>query len=112
MTNLCVTKLGQRGFSLIELLVVMVILLILVTMMTNRSSRSYQQQRMAVCEKNLQTMYTALTLYAPDAQSRFPFVSNAMTSEEPLSLLVPRCTTVTEIFICPGSKDAMLPSGE
>ncbi|MDB6028484.1 MAG: hypothetical protein JWM68_4707 [Verrucomicrobiales bacterium] len=103
---------GARGFSLVELLVVMAILVVLVAIMNNRGSRSYQQQRMAVCEKNLQTMYTALTLYTPDAKSRFPFVSNAVTSEEPLSLLVPRCTTVTEIFICPGSKDAMLPSGE
>ena len=105
-------RISQRGFTLIELIIVLALMIVMVMMVTNRGSRSYQQQRMAVCEKNLQTMYTALSLYASDSGNGFPIVSNATTSEQPLSLLVPRCTTVTEIFICPGSKDPPLPSGE
>ena len=39
-------------------------------------------------------------------------VTNAQSSEAPLSLLIPRDTTSTEIFICPGTRDEKLPSGE
>jgi prepilin-type N-terminal cleavage/methylation domain-containing protein len=105
-------KIRAQGFSLIELLVVLALLIVLVTLMNSRGSRSNQQKRMAVCEKNLQTIYTALSLYAPEPNSPYPMLVNAKTSEEPLSLLVPKCTTVTEIFICPGSSDKPLPPGE
>ncbi len=105
-------RVDKRAFTLIELLVVMALMIVIILMVQNRSGRSYQQQRMFVCEKNLQTMYTALSLYASDNKDVYPIASNATTSEKPLSLLIPRCTTVTEIFICPGSKDFPLPSGE
>jgi hypothetical protein len=39
-------------------------------------------------------------------------VTNARSSEEPLDLLVPRYSSDTAIFICPGSKDSALPAGE
>ncbi len=112
MKTLQARKLRTEGFSLVELLIVLALMVVLVTMLTSRGSRSYQQQRMANCEKNLQTIYTALNLYASDNNNSFPIVANATTSEQPLSLLVPKCTTVTEIFICPGSKDQSLPAGE
>lgn len=102
----------RAAFSLVELLVVLALLVVMMAIMNSRGSRSYQQQRMATCEKNLQTIYTAFSLYAPEPESIYPLVTNATTSEQPLSLLVPRYTTVTEIFICPGSKDPTLPAGE
>lgn len=112
MTVACGNKFNRVGFSLVELLVVLALLVVMVSMMNSRGSRSYQQQRMATCEKNLQTIYTAFSLYAPEQESFYPLVTNPTTSEQPLSLLVPRYTTVTEIFICPGSKDPALPAGE
>ncbi|MFN7141876.1 MAG: hypothetical protein ACK4UN_21355, partial [Limisphaerales bacterium] len=57
------------------------------------------------------SIYSAISVYASDNNAR-PYVADAKTSEEPLSLLVPRSTTVTEIFICPGSKDSALPPAE
>jgi prepilin-type N-terminal cleavage/methylation domain-containing protein len=105
-------KNSQHAFSLIELLISLAIVLIMFSMFMGRSSKSRQQRDIAQCQKNLQSIQTALSLYATDNREKFPFVAGAKTSEEPLSLLIPRSTTVTEIFICPGTKDSRLPEGE
>ncbi|MEW6306369.1 MAG: type II secretion system protein [Verrucomicrobiota bacterium] len=100
------------GFSLIELLIVLAMILIMYYMLMSRGARSYQRQQLAVCSKNLQNIYVALNIYANDNKDRYPVVPDAKTSEEPLSLLVPKCTTATEMFTCPGSKDVRLRQGE
>ncbi len=102
----------KDAFSFVELLCVLAILLILVALMAGRGSGSRQRRDLVTCAQNLQTIFTALTIYAAENKSSFPVAANAQTSEIPLSLLVPRCTTETEIFICPGSKDSALPQGE
>jgi type II secretory pathway pseudopilin PulG len=100
------------AFSLVELLCTLVIIIILAIMISGRGSGSRQRRDMMNCSKNLQTVYTALTIYAADNKGAFPIVTNAISSEAPLSLLVPKCTTETSIFICPGSPDSALPQGE
>jgi hypothetical protein len=64
------------------------------------------------CEKNLQNIYSALEIYAADNKGKYPAATNARTSEEVLSLLIPKCTTDTSVFICPGTKDKPLPQGQ
>jgi len=100
------------GFSLIELLVTVLIILILTTMYWGSSSPSRQRQQQAACQKNLQTMFIALEIYANDHGSKFPQLAGARSSEQPLDLLVPKYTADTSVFICPASKDSALPSGE
>jgi prepilin-type N-terminal cleavage/methylation domain-containing protein/prepilin-type processing-associated H-X9-DG protein len=97
------------GFSLIELLIVMALILILYTILYAPSSKAYQTQQKELCARNLRNAYTALRVFAQDHQDAFPSVTNAVTSESPLSLLIPRYTTGTEFFICPGSSDKPLP---
>jgi type II secretory pathway pseudopilin PulG len=100
------------GFSLVELLCVMVILIILTVMMDSRLSGSRRRTALELCRKNLQTISLALNIYANDNQGAFPLLKDAATSAGPLSLLVPRSTTETAMFICPGSGDQGLPEGE
>jgi len=50
--------------------------------------------------------------FASDHNGALPAVSGAKTSEAPLSLLVPKYTTGTEFFICPGGKDKPLPDAQ
>jgi prepilin-type N-terminal cleavage/methylation domain-containing protein len=100
------------GFSLVELLCVLVILIILATMLNSRLSGSRRRTAQELCRKNLQTIYLAMTLYADDNHGTFPLQKEAAISAGPLSLLVPRGTTETAIFICPGSRDRALPEGE
>jgi prepilin-type N-terminal cleavage/methylation domain-containing protein len=104
--------LRARGFSLIELMVVVLILCILTILTMSRVNMSNRDKIKADCQKNLQTIFLSLTIYANDNKGQYPFLKGATTAEEPLSLLVPRCTTVTEMFICPGSGDRKLPEGE
>jgi prepilin-type N-terminal cleavage/methylation domain-containing protein/prepilin-type processing-associated H-X9-DG protein len=102
---------STSGFSLIELLVVLALMIILTTMMWGFGSESHQHAAQRACRQNLEKIYVSLQIYANDSSGRLPATTNAQTSEEPLSLLVPHYTVDTSIFICPGSKDAALPSG-
>jgi prepilin-type processing-associated H-X9-DG protein len=102
----------QSAFSLLELLITVILILILSMMMMGRGMFSDQKRQLADCQKNLQNIYVALSVYSADNKGSYPFVKEAQTAEAPLSLLVPRSTTVTEMFVCPGSKENKLPEGE
>lgn len=107
-----VTSRARPGFTLIELLITLALVILLVTMLYGPSSRARQAQLKAQCAQNLQHIYVALRAYSLDDAGRLPAVPSAPTAEPPLSLLVPRCTTRTELFICPGAKDKPLPQGQ
>jgi prepilin-type N-terminal cleavage/methylation domain-containing protein len=99
------------AFSLIELLVVLALILILTVLSAGRMTSSARKRELAACGGNLQKIYLALGFYRNDNGS-YPFLAEAQTSAEPLSLLVPKGTTDTQIFICPGSGDSPLPESE
>jgi prepilin-type N-terminal cleavage/methylation domain-containing protein len=100
------------GFSLLEMLIVLALVVFLSVMMDSQFSVASRNRAMAGCRKNLQTIYLALSIYEKDNNGTFPFLKDATNSAGPLSLLVPKCTTGTEIFICPGSGDLPLPEAE
>jgi prepilin-type N-terminal cleavage/methylation domain-containing protein len=100
------------GFSLIELLIVAALVLVLTSLYWESSSGNRQRQMRTSCQQDLQKIYMALQIYANDSASRFPVVFGARSSEEALSVLVPRYTVDTAVFICPASKDSPLPAGD
>jgi hypothetical protein len=100
------------GFSRLDLLIVLALLIVLTVMVDSEFGVSSRNRALAGCRKNLQTIYLALSIYENDNNGAFPFLKGAATPAGPLSLLVPKSTTVTEIFICPGSKDPPLPEAE
>jgi prepilin-type processing-associated H-X9-DG protein len=102
----------RAAFSLIEMLVVLALLIVLTTLYWGSSSGSRQRQAQTACQKNLQTAFIALDIYGKEHAGRFPEAPGAQTSEEPLALLVPRYTSDTSVFICPGSGDSQLAPGE
>jgi prepilin-type processing-associated H-X9-DG protein len=103
---------AARAFSLIELLIVMALMIIMFTMYWSSGAKNYQVKQMAACEKNMQFIYLALQTYSTDNHDQLPALTNAKTSEQVLTLLVPRSTTSTEYFTCPGCKDSPLPDGK
>lgn len=100
------------AFTLVELLIVMALILIMFVMLYGKSSRRFQHEQKEACQQNLQNIHVALQLYANDTEGRFPVLKKATCSEEVLSLLVPRYTSVTAPFVCPGTKRDPLPEGE
>jgi prepilin-type N-terminal cleavage/methylation domain-containing protein len=100
-----------RGFSLLELLCTVAILAILTALIAGHGSASNDKKARIACEKNLEKIYLAFRIYSGDNSGAFPDLNGASNSEPVLSLLIPRSTTATEIFICPGSKDEPLPEG-
>jgi len=102
----------MRGFSLIEMLIVMVVMILMYVMLYGPATKFYHAEKKAQCVRNLAQAYVALKIYASEHGGNFPAVEGAATSEAPLGLLVPKYTTVTESFICPGSGDDSLPDAE
>jgi prepilin-type N-terminal cleavage/methylation domain-containing protein/prepilin-type processing-associated H-X9-DG protein len=103
---------ARGAFSLLELLIVTAVIVVLFTLYFGGGSKAYQTKQIAACEKNLLNAYVALKTYAVDNNDKFPVLANAQTSEGPLSQLVPRYTTGTEFFTCPGCKDSKLPDAK
>ena len=94
------------------MLITLALIIIMAVMLHGFGSRSNQQRQMKSCQKNLQTIYLALEIFANEHAGLFPVQAGVQTSEEPLSLLVPQYTVASEAFICPGSKDSSLPTAE
>ena len=102
---------ASSGFSLFELLVVLALMIVIMVMMWGFGSESRQHAAQRGCQQNLEKIYVSLQIYANDFSGRLPANTNAVTSEGPLSLLVPHYTVDTSIFICPGGRDPAIPSG-
>ena len=107
-------RLGRavKGFSLVELMITLGLMTVLTVMMFGFGSASHQRSQKKLCADNLQKIYLALQIYANDFKGALPQNTNAVTSEEVLDELVPKYTADTSIFICPGGRDAQIPSGE
>lgn len=102
----------SAAFSLLELLIVTALIGIAYFLMLGPTSKYGQMQRKTACAGNLAQMHLALSLYAADHDGAFPVVDGAMTSETPLSELVPQYTTDTSIFLCPGRDPPALPGAQ
>lgn len=102
---------AQSGFSFVELLITAAIVLVLYALVFAPSESAMQKKHLADCAEHLRKMHISLTLYANEHNDAYPVVPRATTSEAPLSLLVPKYTTDTSVFICPGTKMAALPGG-
>jgi prepilin-type N-terminal cleavage/methylation domain-containing protein/prepilin-type processing-associated H-X9-DG protein len=100
------------GFSLIELLITVAIILVLTTLYFSPNNANRQQSLKRACQKNLEKIYVSMEIYANEHGGEFPAVSGARTSEEALDVLVPKYTSDTSQFICPGSNDGPLLEGE
>ena len=105
------TPVNTAAFSLLELLLVATIMIILYVLTMGQFSTSARRKEMAACRSNLQKIYLALNLYRDD-NGAYPIAQGATSPSAPLSLLIPKSTTTTEIFICPGSSDKPLPESE
>lgn len=106
------TRRKESGFSLIELLIVVALIIIMFTLYWSAGSGAFQAKQLKKCEKNLQYIYIALQTYSTDNTEHLPFLADAKTSEPVLSLLVPRSTTGTEYFVCPGCNDSAPPEAQ
>jgi prepilin-type N-terminal cleavage/methylation domain-containing protein/prepilin-type processing-associated H-X9-DG protein len=101
----------STGFTLIELLLTLAIILIL-TSIYWAGGTGDPEKRKKTCAQNLRKLHLVLQIYANDNGGLFPANPAARTSEEALDVLVPRYTSDTAVFICPGSRDSSLPSGK
>lgn len=102
----------HRAFSLLELLISLAIICVLSSMLYGFGSASRQRSQKKLCADNLQKIFLALQIYANDFHGALPRDTNAVTSETVLDALVPKYSADTTIFICPGGRDAVIPSGE
>jgi len=102
----------SNGFSFIELLFSTLIVMVLYMLVLKPSEESKQKKFKVECAENLRRAGLALTLYSNEHDGAYPAVKGATTSEVPLSQLVPKYTTDTAIFLCPGKSMKDLKAGE
>ncbi len=100
------------GFTLIELLVTVALILVMYVMLYGPWTQNYQRKQLRACAQNLQLIHVALQIYADEYRGWYPAVAEAGTADVPLSLLIPRDTAQTALFICPGSRDAPVPDAQ
>ncbi len=98
------------AFSLVELLIVVALMVVMYVMLLGFSSPVHQRSQKELCSDNLQKVFLAMQIYANDC-GKFPLNTNAQTSETVLNPLVPRYSSDTSIFVCPGGRDPAIPSG-
>ena len=102
----------HRAFSYIELLICTAIIGILYIIYFGPGSESAQSRKKAQCAQQLAQFHLVLSVYAVDHGGAFPLVAGARSSDVPLNELVPRYTSDTSVFTCPGSRDSRLPDAE
>ena len=90
----------------------MVIIFVVFTLFLSAGSKSGQEKRLAACQNNLQNIYAAFKTYSVDNNGALPARPGARTSEVPLSELVPKYTTGTSFFVCPGGQGTPLPDAQ
>ncbi len=94
------------------MLITLALMIVMMVMLYGFGSSSHQQKQKKACQHNLQKVYVALEIFGNEHDGAFPVLPGAESAEGPLALLVPQYTVDTSSFICPGSKDSALPSGE
>lgn len=109
-SSFCLRPLGKAAaFSLIELMIVIALIAVSYVLFFSFASENHQRSQMQLCADNLQKIYIALQIYGNDF-GKYPQNTNAQTSEQVLNKLVPRYTSDTSIFICPGGRDPEIAS--
>jgi len=103
---------GHAGVSLIELLIVVGLLLLLATLYWRPTTGKNEVSRKERCRQNLEKIYLSLQIYANEHQGRFPQRAGALSSEEPLDLLVPHYNSDAQLFMCPGRVARDKPAGD
>ena len=93
----------NAGFSVIELLFSTLVVVVLYAVVFAPSAEQVRRKRFADCAERMRKVHLALGIYANDHDDAFPTLPTATTSEPVLGLLVPKCTSDTSIFACPGS---------
>jgi prepilin-type processing-associated H-X9-DG protein/prepilin-type N-terminal cleavage/methylation domain-containing protein len=99
------------GFSLLEVLVVVAVLMVLTTLYWGSNSAGRQRQLQNACKSNLQKIHIALQIYATEHSGKFPAKPGASTSAKALDVLVPKYTSDTSVFVCPGTGETEPPAG-
>jgi prepilin-type processing-associated H-X9-DG protein len=80
--------------------------------MAGPSAEQRRRAGFAECAERLRKLHLALNIYANDHNGAFPMSPGARSAEQALTLLVPKSTSDTSIFICPASGQEVLPQAQ
>jgi prepilin-type processing-associated H-X9-DG protein len=80
----------------------MLIGIILYATLLGPSEATKRRRELAKCAENLRKLHLTMGLYANEHEGAFPAAADARRTADALRLLVPKYTTDTNFFNCPG----------
>lgn len=101
-----VPRCQTSGFSFVEILFAMLIVVTLYAVAVGPTKEYVQKQKLQRCAENLRKLHLTLTLYANEHEGAYPEAAGARSANDVFALLVPRYSTDTSLFSCPGSGQA------
>ena len=75
------SRIGARGFTLVELLTVIAIIGVLATLLTTALSSAKRKARQALCTSNLRQISLAMNMYLDDEHKRPPRLGSLVTTK-------------------------------
>ncbi len=84
-------KKGNKGFTLIELMIVIAIIAILAAILVPNFLKARAQGQLTACESNLKNMGTALEMYSTDNAGRYPATGQLSSLVSDYLKSIPQC---------------------
>jgi type II secretion system protein G len=100
-------KKGNKGFTLIELMIVIAIIAILAAILVPNFLKARAQGQLTACQSNLKNMGTALEMYSTDNAGRYPDALSKLVSDYLKS--VPTCPAAGSDTYTSGYTNATAP---